>query len=624
MDSFDIYAVASEMQEMVGGWVGKTYQDGDEVLIRVRKDDNRNLFIKNGKWMFPASRIKTSESHPPAFAMALRKYTNNKRIQSIIQKGFDRIVVITLSNSYSIVVELFADGNIILVDGEGNIVIPMKFQSWSHREIRPGREYLLPPSRTNPFDLDFPSFYNILGESGKDVIRALVMDVNIPGKWGEEICDTAGIDKNSLSEEIEEEDAKKLYEAMESVLSAFRGGKFEPVIVADKEGVYLDVLPFLVGGYDDCNVIKFGTFSDALDEFFSKSFRGRDEIASSNEREKLLRQMEQQKEAIKNFERDAEKRKSEGDAIYANYSACEKMIDGAREKEGLDEKFVKSYSYPNLVLTLPYGGGEVEVTLDVRKSVSQNANEKYEAGKKAMEKIEGARRAMEKTALKLEGLKIKSASDSISKEKKPAKRFWFENYRWFISSDGNLVIGGKDAASNEKIVKKYLKTGDKYVHADVHGAPSCVVKAADAEGKNLDISEKTLEEACQFALSYSKAWNQFSSGTAYWVNPEQVSKTPESGEYLPRGAFVVRGKRNYVKCNIEIAIGKVDIGGYEKMMGGAPSAVKKRAEQWVVIEHGEGDKNKMAKYLAKRFGASVEEMQRVLPPGSIEIREGHP
>lgn len=59
----------------------------------------------------------------------------------------------------------------------------------------------------------------------------------------------------------------------------------------------------------------------------------------------------------KEFRAGRRKRKSEGDAIYANYSACEKMIDGAREKEGLDEKFVKSYSYPNLVLTLPYGGG---------------------------------------------------------------------------------------------------------------------------------------------------------------------------------------------------------------------------------------------------------------------------
>ena len=623
MDSFDIYAIVSEMQDMVGGWVGKAYQNGDEVIIKVRKEGNKSLFIKNGRWIFLSSRIKTSESHPPAFAMALRKYTNNKKIQSISQKGFDRIVVITLSNSYSIVVELFADGNITLVDAEGNIVIPLKFQSWSHREIRPGRKYLPPPPRTNPFDLDFQSFYGMLKESEKDVIRTLVMDVNLPGKWGEEICSSAGIDKNTVSGEVGTGEAEKLYGAMESVLAMFREGKFEPVIVADKEGIYLDVLPFPVGGYDDCNVIKFGTFSDALDEFFSKSFRGKEEIASSNEMERLLRQMEQQKEAIKNFERDAEKRKSEGDAIYANYSACEKMIDGAREKEGLDEKLVKSYSYPNLVLALPYGGGEVEVTLDVRKSVSQNANAKYEAGKKALEKVEGARRAMEKTALKLEGLKTKSAPDSVSKEKKPAKRFWFENYRWFISSDGNLVIGGKDAASNEKVVKKYLKTGDKYVHADVHGAPSCVVKATDAEGGNLDISEKTLEEACQFALSYSKAWNQFSSGTAYWVNPEQVSKTPESGEYLPRGAFVVRGKRNYVKCNIEIGIGKVGVGGCEKVMGGAPSAVKSQSEQWVVVERGEEDKNKMAKYLAKRFGAGVEEMQRVIPPGGVKIKEEH-
>jgi predicted ribosome quality control (RQC) complex YloA/Tae2 family protein len=265
----------------------------------------------------------------------------------------------------------------------------------------------------------------------------------------------------------------------------------------------------------------------------------------------------------------------------------------------------------------------VEVSFDVSKSVSQNANEKYEAGKKALEKIEGARKAMERTSLKIKRLDIKSKKSPVSREKKPSKRFWFENYRWFISSDGNLVIGGKDASSNEKIVKKYLKTGDKYVHADVHGAPSCVVKAADAEGNNMDISEKTLEEACQFALSYSKAWNQFSSGTAYWVNPEQVSKTPESGEYLPRGAFVVRGKRNYVKCNVEIAIGKVNIGGFEKLMGGALSAIKKHSEQWILMEHGEGDKNHMAKQLAKKFSAGVEEMQSVLPPGGIEVKEEH-
>lgn len=623
MDSFDIYAIVSELQEVVGGWVGKTYHRGDEVLIRVRKDGNKNLFIKNGKWIFLSSHIKTN-SRPSTFAMTLRKYTNNKKVQSVSQKGFDRVVIVTFSNNYSLVVELFADGNIILVDDKGKIVVPMKFQSWSHREIRPGREYLLPPPRINPFDLDFRSFCDILKESDKDIIRTLVMDMNIPGKWGEEICGSAGIDKNRLSGEAGEEEAKKLYESMKSVLSLFEEKKFEPVIVAGGDGTYTDVIPFRLGGCSDCRTVEFGSFSDALDEFFFRNFyRVGEESTSSKAREKLLRQAEQQKDAIKKFEHNAEKRKVEGDAIYANYQSCEKILERAREKADLDEKFVVEYSYPRLVLNLPYGGGEVEVTLDIRKSVSQNANEKYEAGKKAMEKIEGAKRAMAETARKLDNLEPESDSAENEEIRKPEKRFWFENYRWFVSSDGNLIIGGKDAASNERIVKKYMKTGDRYVHADIHGAPSCIVKAADAEGNELPVSEKTLEEACQFALSYSKAWNQFSGGTAYWVNPEQVSKTPESGEFLPRGAFVVRGKRNYVKCNIEIAIGKVDIGGYEKIMGGAPSAVKKRAERWAVIGRGDRDKNDAARYLAGKFDTGVEDIQRVLPPGNIKIKEEH-
>ncbi len=622
MDSFDVYAVVSELQQMVGGWVGKVYQRRNELIIKVRKDGNKNLFIKNGKWLFLSSRMRAGEGHPPAFAMTLRKYINNKKIDSISQNGFDRIVTITFSNSYRLAIELFSDGNIILIDDKGKIVIPMRFQSWSHREIRPRREYVPPPERTNPFGMDFQSFFDMMTKSDKDVIRTMVMDVNIPGIWGEEICRISGIDKNIMPEKMGGDDIKKLYEGMQSVLSRFRKKEFEPVVVMSTEGgEYVDVLPFPLGVYGDARVIKFGSFNEALDDFFSNAFSDETEKASLGERDKLIRRMEQQEEAIKKFELDAEKKRDEGDAIYSSYKLCEEVIEAVKKGEDAGGR-VKSYTYPNVILDIPYGGRNLEISLDVRKSVSQNADAKYKAGKKAMEKIEGARAAMNKTARKLEELKSEPEVTE-DREKKPVKRLWFENYRWFISSDGNLVIGGKDASSNEKIVKKYLKAGDRYIHADVHGAPSCVVKAADAEGNELPISEKTLEEACQFALSYSKAWNQFAGGSAYWVNPEQVSKTPESGEYLPRGAFVIRGKRNYVKCDIEIAIGKVEIQGYEKIMGGAPSAVKKWAGQWVVIEHGETNKNEGAKYLAKKFGAGVEEMQRVLPPGGVRIKEEH-
>jgi len=62
------------------------------------------------------------------------------------------------------------------------------------------------------------------------------------------------------------------------------------------------------------------------------------------------------------------------------------------------------------------------------------------------------------------------------------------------------------------------------------------------------VPETTLLEAAQFTVSYSVIWKSGqASGDAYWVLPEQVSKTPESGEYVAKGAFVIRGQRNFYK-----------------------------------------------------------------------------
>ena len=65
---------------------------------------------------------------------------------------------------------------------------------------------------------------------------------------------------------------------------------------------------------------------------------------------------------------------------------------------------------------------------------------------------------------------------TIALIKKVRKTYWFEKFYWFISSDNYLVIGGRDRQQNEIIVKKHLVCGDAYVHADVHGSSSVVVK----------------------------------------------------------------------------------------------------------------------------------------------------
>lgn len=51
---------------------------------------------------------------------------------------------------------------------------------------------------------------------------------------------------------------------------------------------------------------------------------------------------------------------------------------------------------------------------------------------------------------------------------------------------------GRDAQQNELLVKKYLRAGDVYVHADLRGASSVVVRNAPgkAQGYSLKCYKK--------------------------------------------------------------------------------------------------------------------------------------
>jgi len=164
-----------------------------------------------------------------------------------------------------------------------------------------------------------------------------------------------------------------------------------------------------------------------------------------------------------------------------------------------------------------------------------------------------------------------------------------------------------------------MEDDDIYVHADVHGAPSCILKCRDIDGNRVEITPEAIKEACQFAGVYSKAWKQFGEIPVYWVYPYQVSKTPQSGEFLPRGAFVIRGKRNYISCKMEMAVGEVEIKGVKKIMGGAVESVSRMSRRYVILQPGSTKKERISKTLAEKFGVSQEKVMKVLPPGDVQV-----
>jgi len=55
---------------------------------------------------------------------------------------------------------------------------------------------------------------------------------------------------------------------------------------------------------------------------------------------------------------------------------------------------------------------------------------------------------------------------------------------------------------NEMLVKRYLRKGDVYVHGDIHGAATIVVKNPSGE----PISPITLAQAGAMAVCQSSAW----------------------------------------------------------------------------------------------------------------------
>ena len=124
------------------------------------------------------------------------------------------------------------------------------------------------------------------------------------------------------------------------------------------------------------------------------------------------------------------------------------------------------------------------------------------------------------------------------------------------------MLSGRDAQQNEQLVKKYLRTGDAYVHADMHGASSCIVRCkvkkdpVTGSETPLPISPFALNEAGTMTICRSGAWSVKVVMSAWWVSAGQVSKTAPTGEYLSTGSFMIYGKKNYLPpTSLEMGFG---------------------------------------------------------------------
>ena len=257
----------------------------------------------------------------------------------------------------------------------------------------------------------------------------------------------------------------------------------------------------------------------------------------------------------------------------------------------------------------------------LNKSVGENANLYFDKVKKLRAKIDGATKTLEKAKKDLD-LANSNFEKKVQKQES-AKLFesrsvnWFEKFHWFFSSDNFLVVAGKNANSNDEIVKKYLEKNDKICHTQEVGSPFTIIK--NPENKEVPLS--TIIQACTLTATFSKTLaGDFASADVFVVGASQVSNTPKSGEYLEKGSFIITGKKEFHSSKFDLAFGLYNYKSFNLLMAGPLKAVQANCKVFVKIRKGNLKKSDVANQIMRKLKlSSNDQVLAQLPSGKFAI-----
>ena len=707
LTSVDLAALVSELSAYRGATVDKAYLYGEDLLRLKLRDHERGrleLLIEVGDvkraHLADPEHVPDAPGRPPQFAMKLRSRIAGGDLAEVTQYEFDRILRFRFERpdgNTTVVVELFGDGNVAVLDPTDRVLDSLETVRLKSRTVVSGAQYEYPASRVNPLRLSRDGLTAHMDDSDTDLVRTLATQLNFGGLYAEELCTRAGVEKTRDIAEATDEDYDALFEEIEALKAELAAGEFDPrVYYEDGDGEEdadsgrpVDVTPFPLAEREAANLESepFENFNAALDAYFfelEREAEAAEEGGGPDFDERIAKQqriVDQQESAIERFAEDAEREREKAESLYAHYDLVDEILTTVREarrEHGWEEiesrlaagaeqgiaaaEAVRAVNPEAGTVTVEVDGHDVE--LDPSTGVEKNADRLYTGAKEIEAKREGAKEALEDTREQLAAIERQREEweaggdgqgaggeegagdggdaaadvDWLSKASIPIRHSepWYDRFRWFRTSDGFLVLGGRNADQNEELVKKYLERGDRFFHSQAHGAPATVLKATGPSeaAKDVDFPESTLEQAAQFAISYSSVWKDgHFSGDVYMVDPDQVTKTPESGEYLEKGSFAIRGDRTYFEDTpVGAAVG-IACEPETRVVGGPPAAVHDHAETWITVEPGRYAQGDVAKRIYREFRerfadttfvrkvASPDEIAKFLPPGGSRIAE---
>ncbi len=186
----------------------------------------------------------------------------------------------------------------------------------------------------------------------------------------------------------------------------------------------------------------------------------------------------------------------------------------------------------------------------------------------------------------------------------------YKKYRWFFTSSGKLVMGGKNAEQNDELLKRVKKSKEEYyvMHTSHPGSPFSVII-----GKLEKISKNDLDECAIFTGCFSRAWKDGKKKTKVHIfNSEQLYKDKNMKE----GTWGVRGKVKEKEVELNLVLTKQD-----NVYRAVPEKTVPKKDMLLKISPGSVDKAKILEKLRIEIDDDFpeEQMLSALPSGGIRI-----
>ncbi|EAY21369.1 hypothetical protein TVAG_198060 [Trichomonas vaginalis G3] len=602
--SYEVKVEIDSLQELIGMRIGNIHQvDKDTLTMKFWKlGVSRILIVQNGVRFHITDFPREKPKVPPDFCCRLRKLLRFRRLNDIIQPLNDRAVYFCFGD-LRLCFELFQGGNIILFQETDKIIqAVLKYHVISGKTIigvnQPYNDDQFKPY-TSPTDEQVHNYFKNNDNSNQKVRQGLnkVFPFTRPEFFISSLT-VAGINPDGPFDKYEyHPEQVDIFIAemrkMEAVLLSKpepRPERPEPANPEDPENqeqfkyqqvplppkpkgyVYTKgkdkfLSPFPLAQYDPSQSQVFDTFDKACDEFWSVRELER---AQKEHKENEAAPDKKVQSVKKNFDKKRKQFQDEldllnrtGHLIQANATQieqCRNVINSfianrvrwdeirmsirayqecGNELASMIDKvdFEKSGFY---CLVNDEEGKTERIFIELKKTAYANASAYFDKRAVLVKKLEGANAKEEEVLKKVEKDAIAAKKKVTSTIQERRKTWWFERFHWFITTENYLVISGRDKVQNEVLVAHYLKKDDIYLHAEIHGAASVIIKNPTSK----PVSPISLEQAAEFAVARSSAWKSNEPCNCFWVHADQVKKNLPGQPTAPKGTFYIVGEKN--------------------------------------------------------------------------------